>query len=76
MDKLTAIFLSLIIAGTATYLGGNAFFESSFPLATKLRAAQLTMHVHWVAFFLIGSISYLALSWAPIIKSRLSRSSR
>jgi hypothetical protein len=76
MDKITAIILSLIIAGIATYVGGNAFFESSFPLAMKLRTAQLTMQVYWVAFFVIGGLSFLALSWAPIIKSRLSRSSR
>lgn len=62
MDRLSLLFLSVVITGLATYFGGNAFFDSTHPLATVLKEYQLTMHVRWASFFVLMIISFVPLN--------------
>lgn len=74
MDRFTATIMSVVVAALATYFGGNAFFDSSLPIAVALKNALVTMHVRWVFFFVFAGVCYVVLSWIPPAFHRFPRS--
>lgn len=65
MDRITSMFLSIIIGALATYLGGTMFFSSGSQLAVALETHLLTRHTYMVFFMASATLTYIVLSWIP-----------
>ncbi|KQW19783.1 MULTISPECIES: hypothetical protein [Pseudomonas] len=63
MNRITAMFLSVVIGALATYQGGAIFFRSGSQLAVALETHLLSRHTDTVFFMALVALMYLVLSW-------------